>query len=570
MNEQAPVDEDNAALQWLAELAGSAAAHIHGLESLGHKLQWAVSAARQLTGAQFALFAVHEDGQPRVQALDGVAPADLLLLADDHVREIIRSAIAVTDEGGQADTARSFAARPDEPAPQARVRRRDSGSELGVPVLSRSGSLYGGLIIGHAQPDRFGALQGAVAAAVAAHVGVAMDNLATVTRLSEREAVQREAAHQLQYAVLPPLPTVEGAELGRYYLPADPSSLTGGDLYDWVVLPSGELHLAVVDVLGKGVAATKDALAITHSLRLLVLDGCPLDEVVARADRLVTVQNPDVVATVVVGRFSPTTGELWLAGAGHPPPLLVRSDGAVDEIDAPGVPIGWPGAGSSRVAKVQLERSDTLILYTDGLVESTKDIIAGLAMLVQAARDTAGYPAGHLARALVERALDGAERNDDALAVVVRRRLAPTNANESRLGPFEHRFSPNLAAVPLARHLVSDWLERQPIDVGAVEDLLLVATELCANAVRASSGQPGSIVLRALAEGDAVRLEVEDDGPGFAWPDWDDGEGPEPGVERGRGLYLVMALSDDAGVERRGRHTVAWCAKHAVLGGRAD
>ncbi len=62
-----------------------------------------------------------------------------------------------------------------------------------------------------------------------------------------------------------------------FYLAADQQASTGGDLYDWVLLPDGTLHLAVVDVMGKGVAAIKAAVAVTHALRLLVLDGVPLD-----------------------------------------------------------------------------------------------------------------------------------------------------------------------------------------------------------------------------------------------------------------------------------------------------
>ena len=54
----------------------------------------------------------------------------------------------------------------------------------------------------------------------------------------------------------------------------------------WVVLPDGTLHVAVIDIMGKGVAATKDALAVTHALRLLALDGCPLETLVSRADEL--------------------------------------------------------------------------------------------------------------------------------------------------------------------------------------------------------------------------------------------------------------------------------------------
>jgi anti-sigma regulatory factor (Ser/Thr protein kinase) len=181
----------------------------------------------------------------------------------------------------------------------------------------------------------------------------------------------------------------------------------------------------------------------------------------------------------------------------------------------------------------------------------------------------ATYPAAQLARALVERALAGAERRDDTLAVVIRRRLPLAADGGYRLGPFEHRFSPSLAAVSLARHLLSDWMERQPIDPGAIDDLLLCASELCSNAVKAATGAPGSLILRSMAVGDAIIVETEDDGPGFTSSvPGDEDTVPQPDLEQGRGLYLVRALSDELVVDHRDGRTIVRAIKRAVLGAR--
>ena len=177
-----------------------------------------------------------------------------------------------------------------------------------------------------------------------AHLGVALDNQEA---MADIEAAQRGVVNRLQEAVRPPTPAVPHTELGVYYRAADEQGSTGGDLYDWIMLPDGNLHLAVVDVMGKGVAATKDAVAVTHALRLLVLDGCPLERVIARADALVTAHNPGLVATLVLGRYSPGTGQLRLVGGGHPP-VMVDSAGNVRQVDVGGIPIGFPGAGSDR------------------------------------------------------------------------------------------------------------------------------------------------------------------------------------------------------------------------------
>jgi anti-sigma regulatory factor (Ser/Thr protein kinase) len=512
-------------------LLADAARALHGRPDRHGKIQWATETLHACIGASFGAFVAVTDGGASVEVVSGDAPQHLDRLVDTAVRL-----------GGS-----------------------EGGALVTVTVPSSDGNRHGVVLLGDVPATAYGETTRVTVLALVAHLGVALDNLATVTRLTEQEALQREMVHGLQEAVRPPVPTVDGVELGVHYLPADPSAPTGGDLYDWVILPDGDMHLAVVDVMGKGVGATKEALSVTHALRLLAFEGFPLLRMVARAGELVTAQSPELVATVVVARYRPTTGALRVVGGGHPPPLVVSPAGKVREIAAPGIPIGWPGAGSDKVARVTLGRSDALVLYTDGLIESTKDILQGLDALHAAAAQIARYPAAHLARALVDRALRGAARHDDTLALVLRRR-APLESDASpRLGPFEHRFSPNPATVPLARHLMADWLEHLVGDDDERADLLLVASELCSNAVRHSTGAPTSLVLRARAEADAVVIEVEDDGRGFAAVFRDDDDLPDGSAEQGRGIYLARALTDELDAFRREGHTVVRAVKRAVL-----
>lgn len=443
------------------------------------------------------------------------------------------------------------------------LRRFDVRSVVAVPVQVAGGDVLGLLVVGHRQPDSFSDEDKAGVLALAAHLGVALDTRVTLQNLAELEATQRQVVHQLQEAVRPATPVVANTELGVYYVAADPRAPTGGDLYDWALLPDGDLHIAVVDVEGKGVAATKDALTITHALRLLALDGVPLGDVVRRADALVTAQNSEVVATLLVVRYSPDTGVVRMAGAGHPPPILV-TNGEVRQVEAPGLPIGYPGAGSETVEELQLGRRDILVLYTDGLVEAHKDILSGLDRLMEASEATKNFPAPHMARALVDRALHGATRHDDSLALVLRRRTPPPASGRPPTGPFEYRFTPNAATVPLARHFLLDWLVRAPVAPDEAEDLVVVASELCTNAIRAAAA---SVALRAHTEGTDVVIEVEDDGAGFSWPQRDTtGEPPDPTSEEGRGLFLVEALVDDVKARREGNRTVVRVLKKAIVG----
>ena len=241
------------------------------------------------------------------------------------------------------------------------------------------------------------------------------------SRLVEAEAAQRLVVEHLQHAVMPPRTSVPGAELGITYVASEPSEPTGGDLYDCQVLSSGELYLSVIDVLGHGVVATQDALTVIHTLRTFVMEGTPLDQVVTRADLVLCRQNPELVATVVMALFDPATGVAQLVSGGHPPALLVTSTGDVCQVEAQGGPIGWPGAGSDGAVCVQLAPGDSLVLYTDGLIEARKNLVTGLQELEAHAHDLSGASAADLAEGLVQRVLAGAVRRDDTLALVLRR-----------------------------------------------------------------------------------------------------------------------------------------------------
>jgi serine phosphatase RsbU (regulator of sigma subunit)/anti-sigma regulatory factor (Ser/Thr protein kinase) len=356
-------------------------------------------------------------------------------------------------------------------------------------------------------------------------------------RLAEAEAARRSVVEQLQQAVMPARPDVVGADLGVSYLGSDPSAPTGGDIYDWQVLPDGDVHLCVVDVLGHGVGATKDALAVVHTLRVVTAEGRALEDVVLRADELLSAQHPELVATVVIARYTPSTGRLRVAAGGHPPALLVKAGGEVEQIAASGCAIGWPGAGSDLVVETTLGIDDALVLYTDGLIEARKDVIEGMEDLVRHAQALSALPAEELSRELIDRALAGAQRHDDTLALVLRRTaVVAATAQRTWLA------SPELASVPQVRSELRTWLTERILEP---DDCVLAASELLANAVRAASRE---VRLTATVEGGEVRLEVADDGVAGRQLDDLGRSLPSDEAERGRGLFLVRAIASEVEV----------------------
>jgi PAS domain S-box-containing protein len=239
-------------------------------------------------------------------------------------------------------------------------------------------------------------------------------------RAASAAAEALNALSELQQALQPPPPDTADPCLGVFYLPADVAG-AGGDLYDWQVLPNDGMHIAVVDVVGKGLVAARDALAVTHALRLLVLAQTPLEKVIRQADWLLTDAYPDLAATAIVARYQQETGRLRAVSAGHPPPLLIHADGRTEYLDGVGRPLGWPDAGTDDVIDLEIPRGSRVLFYTDGLIEAGRDVTNGLSALAGIAAATRALPPGESARHIVEAVLADASRRDDCLALVLER-----------------------------------------------------------------------------------------------------------------------------------------------------
>ncbi|MBT2526300.1 serine/threonine-protein phosphatase [Streptomyces sp. ISL-99] len=248
--------------------------------------------------------------------------------------------------------------------------------------------------------------------------------LALYVQLEERDEQLRRAHGQilqeLEDALRPPPLSIEGLELAVHYEPADPNAPTGGDLYDWFTLPDGTLHITVVDALGHGLGSTRSALNVTHAVRVLALEGHPLQSILARTHEILMPLAPDLMATALLARLDPATGKLQLANGGHPPALLVPTDGEARYLEAKGRGIGFPLPGSEQILHTDLRPGDLLILYTDGLTESRRDPIEGEQRLIEAARRHAARPLAEIPSSLAAEMRSVVLHPDDTLALAIR------------------------------------------------------------------------------------------------------------------------------------------------------
>lgn len=207
-------------------------------------------------------------------------------------------------------------------------------------------------------------------------------------RLLEATAeAQQHVIGELHRAVLPEPPLVEGYELHASFQPASATAPVGGDLYDWVLLPDGTLHICIVDVAGHDVTATKHALTTVHTIRALTLTGTPLIELLDRASALVEAHDPDLTATALVIRLDPSSGDYELQSAGHPPPLFVPAGGGPAYHLPGGTPLGAPRLPPAAPQRGHLAPGDALLAYTDGLIEHHGDLTEGMDALLEAVGD---------------------------------------------------------------------------------------------------------------------------------------------------------------------------------------
>ncbi|WP_262705019.1 MULTISPECIES: PP2C family protein-serine/threonine phosphatase [Streptomyces] len=248
--------------------------------------------------------------------------------------------------------------------------------------------------------------------------------LALYVQLDERDKRLRTAHGQtlreLEDALRPAPIKADGLELAVHYEPAGTDAPTGGDLYDWFVLPDGTVHITIVDALGHGVTSTRSALNVTHAVRTLALEGHRLESIVARTDEILRPFDRSVMATVQLARIDPATGELWLANGSHPPALLLRRDGSARYLEARGRGIGFPLPGSETPLTERLVPGDLLLLYTDGLTESRRDPIEGEKRLIEAAHKHVRSPTEEIPGAIAEDMHTVILHPDDTLALAVR------------------------------------------------------------------------------------------------------------------------------------------------------
>lgn len=378
--------------------------------------------------------------------------------------------------------------------------------------------------------------------------------LATHTALGVDKAVLygREAyiADELQRTMLPDaLPQPTGCTLASRYLPAAETARVGGDWYDAIPLPGSRVALVVGDVMGHSMTSAAIMGQLRTTAQTLAGLDLPPQEVLHHLDEQAQRLGSDRMATCLYAVYDPVAHRLLVANAGHPPPVMLHRDGRAEVLRIPaGAPIGVGGVDFEAV-ELDAPEGATLLLYTDGLVESrVRDVWTGIDFLREKLADTARLTRPGTApplEPLCDEVLDilGPGDRDDDIALLAARfdGITPSDVAYWYLDP---RAQTAGQARRLARRALARW------DLEELSDSVeLLVSEVVTNAVRYAE-RP--ITLRLLRT-DMLRCEVGDDVPQL--PRLRQARATDEG---GRGLYLVNRIARRWGATRLSTGKVVW------------
>ncbi|MFI6240694.1 SpoIIE family protein phosphatase [Micromonospora sp. NPDC050795] len=299
------------------------------------------------------------------------------------------------------------------------AQRLGIASYLSVPVRAASGTVLGAItLVNGGQRQPFDDRDLLTAVDIGRRAGQAVGN-------SSMYGEQRHVAEVLQHSMLPRLPVVAELELAARYQPAADRVEVGGDWYDAFVQPDGDVIVAIGDVAGHDI----EAAATMGQLRNLVRGnafGRPdaVGSLLSNLDGAIRGLRLPIAATATLVRICPQRAgvhEVTWSNAGHPPALVVRVGGAVEALEATPEPLLGLARPSPRSShSTSLATGDTLLLYTDGLIERRdRSIDEGLAELAGRLSGTDTLPLDDLCDLLLASIR---HREDDTALLAVRAR----------------------------------------------------------------------------------------------------------------------------------------------------
>ncbi len=446
-----------------------------------------------------------------------------------------------------------------------------TGVLLAVPLVSQ-GELIGLINLGSRRSEQeYSSDDRKLLADLATQAAPAV-RVAQLVRQQQLEAAERErmaqelaVARLIQQTLLPQsLPELDGWGVAAYYQPA---RAVGGDFYDFRTLPDGRLAIVIGDVTDKGVPAAL-VMATTRTLLRAATEqtGSP-GAVLERVNDLL---HPDIPArmfvTCLYAVLNPATGHLIYANAGHDLPYRA-GPGGVEELRARGMPLGLlPGMGYEE-KEITLTPGDTLLLYSDGLVEAhdpQREMYGFPKLRDELADFSGGDLVDYLLATLHTFVGPGWEQEDDVTLVTVRYD-GPTKTQKvatTLLADFTLPSAPGNERQAMNR--IAELVTPLGLAPERLEKLKTAVAEATMNAMEHGNKYQNDLPVEIQAEihaeqnGEQLRVRITDHGGGTEIP-----EAATPDIDlklaglqspRGWGLFLIKSMVDEMNVSEDGEH----------------
>ena len=462
---------------------------------------------------------------------------------------------------------------------------KEAGVKMVVPLVSQ-GELIGLLNLGprlsaqdYSSDDR--GLLGNLATQAAPALRVAQLVRQQKEEAQERERIEQElrVARLIQQTLLPKeVPAMSGWHVAAYYRPARE---VGGDFYDFLELPDGKLGLVVGDVTDKGVPAAL-VMATTRSvLRAAALRMDSPGDVLRRVNDLLYPDIPaNMFVTCLYAILDPDSGSLQYANAGHDLPYRRCGDGA-EELRATGMPLGLMPGMHYEEKEVTLEDGDSVLFYSDGLVEAHNPGRSEMFGFPRLQRLVGAYPkeaGGPMVDSLLEelKLFTGPdwEQEDDITLMTIQRSSPVPGGSDKRLAEFTLPSEPGNERRALER--VAEAVEPLHLPRKNLDRLKTAVAEATMNAMEHGNHyRPDApVAVQVLASGETLSVRITDQGGGEQNPASD-----EPDLEaklasqqtpRGWGLFLIKNMVDEMNVTTDDAHHTIELVLHLRGGDHAS
>ena len=359
----------------------------------------------------------------------------------------------------------------------------------------------------------------------------------------------KRIAEALQEVFLPKqLPQLPDLRFDAVYLPAEKDAHVGGDWFDAFELPDGRVVFSIGDVAGHGLPASIIVGRLRQSIFTL---ACRVEDpavILRETNAILLFQEPETFVTALVGFVNPARTSLTYSTAGHPPPLIAyRNHEPAQMLPYGGPPLGIDPEPHFVAHSARIEPDTVVALYTDGMTEFSRDILAAEAKLRMAVALLVGNVSiARPAAAVQEIVFDDQPARDDAALLLMQFSAVEAAGLRSDAPPLEKKWrfhssdawTARNSRMEIVAHLRSLALENEEMFTSE-----LIVGEILANTVEHA---PGLVDVALDWAGEKPVVIVRDTGPGLRYLS---GTLPENALdEGGRGIFLIKTLAEEASV----------------------